>query len=69
LVLSSWLDSSQLSGANTEEEVIRRGFQFSPHAQGIKVAVGDITPQPPQKGRKPSISVFHFVDGELFYLF
>ncbi|KAJ3127490.1 hypothetical protein HK098_006268 [Nowakowskiella sp. JEL0407] len=29
LVLTSWVDTAQLHGANSEEEVIRRGFQFT----------------------------------------
>ncbi|KAJ3087204.1 hypothetical protein HK102_011592, partial [Quaeritorhiza haematococci] len=47
LVLSSWLDSSVLVGVNTEEEVIRRGFQFAaagPQQNGMKVSVGAIRP-------------------------
>ena len=42
LVLSSWVDPSYLVGANTEDEVIRRGFQFSSTSQGIKLPVGSI---------------------------
>ncbi|KAI8808863.1 hypothetical protein BJ742DRAFT_252934 [Cladochytrium replicatum] len=30
LTLTSWTDVSQLGGSSTEEEVIRRGFQFKP---------------------------------------
>ncbi|KAI8905723.1 hypothetical protein DFJ77DRAFT_478771 [Powellomyces hirtus] len=42
LILPSWLDASQLSGVNTEEDVIRRGFQFPPNQQGMKIEVGSL---------------------------
>ncbi|KAJ3296182.1 hypothetical protein HK104_001869 [Borealophlyctis nickersoniae] len=37
LVLSSWVDASHLTGTNTEEDVIRRGFQFVPPQPGMKI--------------------------------
>ncbi|KAJ3396295.1 hypothetical protein HDU80_010029 [Chytriomyces hyalinus] len=40
LVQPSWIEPSQLVGANTEDEVIRRGFQFAAPSQGIKLSVG-----------------------------
>ncbi|KAI9093726.1 hypothetical protein DFS34DRAFT_630104 [Phlyctochytrium arcticum] len=40
LVLSSWMDASLLAGVNTEEDVIRRGFQFPPGQHGMKFSVG-----------------------------
>ena len=42
LTLPSWVDASQLTGANTEEDVIRRGFQFAPPQQGLKFQVGPV---------------------------
>ncbi|KAI8618567.1 hypothetical protein BC830DRAFT_1166058 [Chytriomyces sp. MP71] len=42
LVQNSWIEPSQLIGANTEDEVIRRGFQFAAPSQGIKLSVGVI---------------------------
>ncbi|KAJ1531155.1 hypothetical protein HK405_001648, partial [Cladochytrium tenue] len=42
LVLNSWLDVSQLVGGNTEDEVIRRGFQFSSTNLGMKFPVGTL---------------------------
>lgn len=45
LVLSSWVDSSYLVGANTEDEVIRKGFQFSSTSQGMKFPVGALLTQ------------------------
>jgi hypothetical protein len=45
LVLQSLVDSSDLVGGNTEEDVIRRGFQvISPH-KGIKFSVGQFQPK------------------------
>lgn len=42
LCLESWLDSTQLTGINTEEDVIRRGFQFAAPTQGLVFSVGQI---------------------------
>ncbi|KAJ3038902.1 hypothetical protein HDV00_012824 [Rhizophlyctis rosea] len=42
LTLPSWVDATHLSGANTEEDVIRRGFQFTPPQTGMKFSVGSI---------------------------
>ncbi|KAI8906868.1 hypothetical protein EDD86DRAFT_248451 [Gorgonomyces haynaldii] len=39
LVLPTWVDASHLGGINTEEDVIRRGFQFAPSQQGLKFVV------------------------------
>ncbi|KAJ3008755.1 UNVERIFIED_CONTAM: hypothetical protein HDU68_002967 [Siphonaria sp. JEL0065] len=44
LVQNSWIEPSQLIGANTEDEVIRRGFQFAAPSQGIKLSVGVLHP-------------------------
>jgi hypothetical protein len=40
--LDAWVSVNELSGANTEEEVIRRGFQFSNGMKGLKVGVGSL---------------------------
>ncbi|KAJ3060300.1 hypothetical protein HDU98_003719, partial [Podochytrium sp. JEL0797] len=45
LVQPSWIAPSQLVGANTEDEVIRRGFQFAAPSQGIKLSVGVLNSQ------------------------
>ncbi|KAJ3220698.1 hypothetical protein HK099_004099 [Clydaea vesicula] len=38
-----WLDASILTGVNTEEEVIRRGFQFTPgQVHGLKIPIGSL---------------------------
>jgi hypothetical protein len=42
LTLPCWLEAESLSGANTEEDVIRRGFQFSSPTTGMKMRVGEI---------------------------
>ncbi|KNC97606.1 uncharacterized protein SPPG_07075 [Spizellomyces punctatus DAOM BR117] len=52
LVLSSWLDASQLAGVNTEDDVIRRGFQFPPAQQGMKFSVGSLAGKGVLKDRK-----------------
>ncbi|KAJ3096081.1 lariat debranching enzyme [Phlyctochytrium planicorne] len=44
LVLQTWIDPSQLVGVNSEDDVIRRGFQLSV-TQGIKVSVGVLPSQ------------------------
>ncbi|KAI8827098.1 uncharacterized protein EV422DRAFT_563176 [Fimicolochytrium jonesii] len=43
LILPAWIDASRLTGVNTEEEVIRRGFQFPPAQHGLKVTIGSIS--------------------------
>lgn len=45
LILSSWVDSSELNGSNTEEEVIRRGFQLGHSNGGLVFGVGSILQQ------------------------
>ncbi|KAJ3010638.1 hypothetical protein HKX48_007306 [Thoreauomyces humboldtii] len=42
LILPSWLDATQLAGSNTEEDVIRRGFEFPPSQHGMKFVVGGL---------------------------
>ena len=44
LVLSSWVDSSLLTGVNTEEEVVKRGFVLGSQGDktGIVVSVGSL---------------------------
>lgn len=43
LSLSSWVESSSLTGVNTEEEIIRRGFQFpAGGVHGMMFPVGSI---------------------------
>ena len=42
LTLPSWIDSSELSGGNTEEDVIRRGFRFTPPEKGTTFSTGCI---------------------------
>ncbi|KAJ3157358.1 hypothetical protein HDU89_002772 [Geranomyces variabilis] len=42
LILPAWLDASQLGGVNTEEDVIRRGFQFPPNQHGMKFSIGSL---------------------------
>jgi hypothetical protein len=44
LTLSSWLDSSVLTGGNTEEDVLKRGFQFVSPNKGMKFSVGSFIP-------------------------
>lgn len=52
LTLESWIDSSMLCGANTEEDVIRRGFQFAPPQKGLLVCANVIDNQEPVGARK-----------------
>ncbi|KAJ3047942.1 hypothetical protein HK097_011026 [Rhizophlyctis rosea] len=40
LMLPSWIDATELTGANTEEDVIKRGFQFTSPQTGMKFCVG-----------------------------
>lgn len=42
LTMDAWLDVSQLPPNNSEEETVRRGFQFSASGSGIKFTVGRI---------------------------
>lgn len=42
LTMDAWLDVSQLPAHNSEEETVRRGFQFSASGSGIKFNVGRI---------------------------
>ncbi|KAJ3327303.1 hypothetical protein HDU76_012036 [Blyttiomyces sp. JEL0837] len=55
LCLNSWIDASQLVGGNTEDEVIRRGFQFSSGNQGMKVSVGVMRQSPIASAAAPSV--------------
>ncbi|EPZ34349.1 hypothetical protein ROZALSC1DRAFT_26480 [Rozella allomycis CSF55] len=43
LVLDSWVDMESLSSPNTEEEIIKNGFQFT-NGGGHKFAVGSLRP-------------------------
>lgn len=45
LVLPSFVDSLDLVGGNTEEDVIRRGFQVVPPSKGMKFGVGQYAPK------------------------
>ena len=45
LVLPSWVESSELTGGNTEEDVIRRGFRFTPPEKGGRFTTGSISHQ------------------------
>ncbi|KAJ3207583.1 hypothetical protein HDU67_007374 [Dinochytrium kinnereticum] len=58
LVLSTWMDPSQLVGVNTEDDVIRRGWNFGTTNQGAKVSVGILprcrTLAPSAAGTTPS---------------
>ncbi|KAJ3284908.1 hypothetical protein HDU79_007752 [Rhizoclosmatium sp. JEL0117] len=58
LVQPSWIEASQLIGANTEDEVIRRGFQFASPSQGIKLSVGVLKPSS-QNQQQPHESSTH----------
>ncbi|KAJ3275218.1 hypothetical protein HDV01_000943 [Terramyces sp. JEL0728] len=52
LSLPTWIDTSDLVGGNTEEDVIRRGFQISPPSRGLKFKVGRLAPSKGQKVHK-----------------
>ncbi|KAJ3106846.1 hypothetical protein HDU96_008099 [Phlyctochytrium bullatum] len=43
LVGNTWIDPSQLTGVNTEEDVIRRGWNFGNPNQGMRVGLGVIS--------------------------
>jgi hypothetical protein len=45
LVLQSLIDSNELVGGNTEEDVIRRGFQIASPHKGIKFTIGQFQPK------------------------
>jgi hypothetical protein len=40
--LPCWVDSTRLVGGNTEEDVLRRGFQFPPPHTGSAFTIGDL---------------------------
>ncbi|RKO95416.1 hypothetical protein CAUPRSCDRAFT_12889 [Caulochytrium protostelioides] len=42
LVVTAWVDVATLTAGNTEEDVVKRGFQFGAHAPGRKFVVGDL---------------------------
>ena len=42
LILDSWLDVASLPNGNSEEEVVRRGFQLGASSSGIKLCVGRV---------------------------
>ena len=42
LTLPSWIDATELTGGNTEEDVIRRGFRFPPPEKGAVFTAGHI---------------------------
>lgn len=42
LTLECWLDSKLLEGLNTQDDIVKKGFRFSPTVQGFKFQVGDI---------------------------
>ena len=42
MTLSSWIDASELSGGNTEEDVIKRGFRFTAPDKGGVFSTGCI---------------------------
>ncbi|ORX48180.1 hypothetical protein BCR36DRAFT_355124 [Piromyces finnis] len=42
LTLNSWVDSSNLVGKNTEENIFKEGFKFSSSESGMKFSVGQI---------------------------
>lgn len=52
LVLKTWMNVEDLGGVNSEEEVVRRGFQLGPGQSGIRVAVGRL--DLPSSGRCPT---------------
>ncbi len=54
LILDAWLDFNVLQGANTEEEVVRRGFQFDAVCSGVKVSVGSLKKGLESKGNSNS---------------
>lgn len=42
LTLPCWVESHRMEGANTEDDVIRRGFHFQSPQSGIKMRAGQI---------------------------
>ncbi|OUM69473.1 hypothetical protein PIROE2DRAFT_2561, partial [Piromyces sp. E2] len=42
LTLNSWVDSSNLIGKNTEDNIFKEGFKFSSSESGMKFSVGQI---------------------------
>ena len=52
LVVPIWVDASELTGGNTEEDVIRRGFRFTQHEQGAFFSTGSLP-----YGNKPGFSI------------
>ena len=48
MTLYTWIDSSDLVGGNTEEDVLRRGFQFISPSKGMHISIGSF--KPPSKG-------------------
>lgn len=55
-----WVDASELTGGNTEEDVIRRGFRFTQHDQGAFFSTGSLP-----YGNKPSCSIAAHGETEL----
>ena len=42
LTLDSWVDATELTGINTEEDVVKRGFNFTGPVHGWKVGTGSL---------------------------
>ena len=42
MTLPCWVDSTRLVGGNTEDDVLRRGFQFPPPHTGSTFTIGDL---------------------------
>lgn len=66
LTLPCWLDSRQLGGANTEEDVIRRGFHFQAPSNGIKLRVGEILEPESSKDTVRKALLCHIAVGRAF---
>ena len=44
MTIPSWIDCKELVGGNTEEDVLKRGFQLVAPKKGMQVAVGSFSP-------------------------
>jgi len=54
LSLNSWVDSSNLIGKNSEDNIFKDGFTFSSSEAGMKFSVGQIQYTPTKDGMHKS---------------
>ena len=62
LILDSWIDASTLGTPNTEQDILKRGFQLDANTTGIKFPVGELRMQ--TSGGEGTIMQINMLDYE-----